>query len=303
MPKAEAKYTIRAQDKTAQGLNSAEGRLRRFGRAITSRVGIAVAGIGTGIAVWGRSLANTAKQLDDVAKRAADLATTAADSAELDLAAELSGTAPEKAARAIERLDRAIADAIEGNRDFQASFALLGLDPRELGAIDDVTERLATFGDALGNIRNERIQSDIRQQFVGRGLGRFFEEGGEGIRQAAAEARRLGLTEGLEQQTKDAEKVLDEWAKFQRVLSDRINDLNAGVLSSDVLANTIRGATNTLAGRPFGEGAIRATEQREPALVPGLQQRVDAPKESTQRQQLAALNRIARTVGRGATYR
>ena len=272
MPRAEAKYTIRADDKTGQGLRSAETRLGRFRQRVSSGLRGAFTGLArpiglitAGLTAWATALGRAATALDDVAKRAKDLNTDVEEIVELDLAAGLLGLDPQRVSRVLERLDRSIGDAAAGSKEAVDAFNQLGISADRLGQIDDATDRLAAFADALQSVADPRLRSDIQQTLAGRNIGRLFAGGGAGIRAGAARAQQLGLTTGLKEETRQAERLLDAWTEFTSVIGDRVQRL----ISSDLLASTLE----TLA-----EGASRGTRIGVPRPtgepIPGLQQEV-----------------------------
>ena len=192
--KAEAKYTIRASDKTKLAVKSAKDRLKSFTGVVFSAKS-AVASL-VGVGGFGALVTSSLKAGDSLAKTADKLGLTTEALAGMRHAAELSGVAQNTLDMAIQRMTRRLSEAAMGTGEAQGALRELGLDAQALAAMapDKAFQRIA------GAMENVTTQGDrVRLSFKlfdseGVSLVNTLAMGQENLQAAAAEADALGLS-------------------------------------------------------------------------------------------------------------
>lgn len=217
MPKADAKYRITADDQTAKGLSSARRRLSLFAAGLA---GVAVGALTNFQALFAginRGLSSAQQRLDKFAKTGLEIGTDAEDVRELGFAAEQLGVPLDKAAKVVDRLNRALGD---DSAEYADAFEQLGVDPRALASIDDATDRLVAFGSALEQLENEQgraIRESVEQTLAGRGVSKLFAEGGRALAREVENANAAGLITGTNEAAAAAERAGDAWERAGKI--------------------------------------------------------------------------------------
>ena len=301
--RAEARYALKADDRTQEGLRSAETRLQRFTRrgvmglaAAFSRVAVPVAAVGAAITAWGRSVSRTATKLDDLAKRAKDVGETVSSMAEADLAAELLGTDPQRMIRWFEQIQEKAFDAKTGVKEAADAFARAGIDAQALSDMD-MAETFETAAAALERLSgSERVAVRRDLGLTGRGAGRVFGQGREAISEAFGRGELLEVGEGLDKAAAHAEEFNDHMAEVGAQLKNAwANFTGPGEWFVD------------MARRLSGHVAVlRGVEQRRftgltPTSVDRALRDPTEPKEETQSRQLTELRKLNAQIAKMVT--
>ena len=245
MPRAEAKYRITADDQTARGLRSAEGRLQRFGRQ-ARRIGtILTAALTAGFVAFTRKLNEVQRELREVAKGAREVGETAEDFRELSEAIGFLGGDAGDARDVLDSLNDAIGDAItDPNIEKARLFTeVLGIDPRTLNSIESGTDRVIAFATALGRleeVQGRPLREFVEQSIVGDNLSRFLDA--ESLTRELNRVRGIGILQGTDEAAEAATKAANAWKEagliwnkfFENPVFSRFSQ-SAGQTVSDAL--------------------------------------------------------------------
>lgn len=281
MPRsAEARYAIKADDQTAQGLRSATGRLRRFrdgirntlGRGLRTLAGPLAVVSGT-IAGWAAGILKVAGGLDDLAKSAKDIGETVETTAELELAAKLLGTRPERLIRLLGRVDTLLVEAADGGKEASDAFAGLGVNVDAMLALSG-PERLVALARAAGELPEELRRGRLAQVVgQGRQIQRLFADV-EALEAALGRADLLQIGRNFDSVASDGERLGDALSE----IGAQLFEISANAAQLDAFANVAEMASGALAsargiqgnGPPAGEGPLRQAAINA-ALVPAKQ--------------------------------
>jgi hypothetical protein len=131
--------------------------------------------------------------VDAQAKLARQVGGTTAAIQGLDRAARLNGVSSGVMSSALGSLNQRLAEAQTGTGTAAKALQRLNLDARELSRMD-ADERMATLADAMRGLPASQVAYELRELGIrGKEMAVLMQEGGDAIRQAAKEARGLGL--------------------------------------------------------------------------------------------------------------
>ena len=280
MPRAEAKYVIRAEDKTQRGLRSAESRLERFGSFIRANIGSAITAVGAGITAWGAAFAASTRDLAELEREAAALSSTLEEAASIRLAADLLGTDAGEIRDLYETVAERIDEAAEGSKDVADNFARFGIDPETLRGLSAI-ETVATLSNQFRNLPQQQALSASSALF-GEGRGRIL---GQDVTGALARADQLGLLRNLPELVQNASEASKAFAEFSAVFRRRRDD----VLSSAAVTEGLRFGTEALA-RPLDFSAVGGRAAEDTGSITLGQNLVRAQLSSTRSLERAARN-------------
>ena len=261
MPKAEAKYTLRAEDKTATGLRSAQNRLQNFGRFITTRILAPVLAVGAGIGTWVREAGKAQDSFAQLQREAAALSSTLEEAAAIQLGARILGTSPQEIRDIYETVAERIDDAAQGSKDVQENFARFGIDPESLRGLSAI-ETVARLSTQFRNLPRQQALS-ASSALLGEGRGTVL---GQDVISAFASAGQLGLLRNLPAETRTAQEGVRSRAELEAVIADSYNRaLNspAAVALTQLLTQAIArplsfGDPRDSGGTSIGQEAVRA---------------------------------------------
>ena len=169
-------------------------------------VGAAVATAGAGLVAFGAAataaLVETVKQVIELSDEANQLAKSAravgASVEDIQLlggAMDLLTRGGVDAARAIQDLQRNMADVRDGTGEAQDAFAKLGLSADDLADLP-VSEQVATIADRMGGLQDAAERTQVAMDIFGRsgrGMAEAFALGGDAIREATQEIADAGI--------------------------------------------------------------------------------------------------------------
>lgn len=140
-----------------------------------------------------------ADEVDQINDSAAQLGITTQRFQELGFAAQMSGSNQDEMAQSLALLSNNMVEAINGSKEMQLWFNRAGITMRELSTmkVDQVLARIADKYQAVGDAgQNAEKKQAMSRALLGRSGGRLIQllnQGSEGLRGYAAEARRLGV--------------------------------------------------------------------------------------------------------------
>lgn len=140
-----------------------------------------------------------ADEVDQINDSAAQLGITTQRFQELGFAAQMSGSNQDEMAQSLALLSNNMVEAINGSKEMQLWFNRAGITMRELSTmkVDQVLARIADKYQAVGDAgQNAEKKQAMSKALLGRSGGRLIQllnQGSEGLRGYAAEARRLGV--------------------------------------------------------------------------------------------------------------
>lgn len=266
--RAEARYTLTADDKTGPAFASVQARFRESAR-IATRVGagIAAAGIG-GFAIMAREALNAA---DETAKLSRELGVSTENLSEMRGVLELTGGSFRGYVQGIRRMQRSIQDFSDDSEGMSDAFERIGVSIDDLqgrspeqqfdvitGALaqmEDITQRNATAYEIFG-----RSASDVL---------RLVDAGAENIAKLREEQRALGNSLQIEG-AEGAEAFNDAMTRLNQTLRgmilqtvvDDADDLAASMRSIAELAGPVlsflSGASRLIRGTGEFVGAVGA---------------------------------------------
>lgn len=192
--KTDHKIVLSAQDKTKAALNSLQGSLGRLKGAmfsLQSAAAILAGGAGFG------SLANNALQTVDVlSKMSRRIGVSTRELGGLAYAADLSGVSTASLGKGLEGLARRVSEAATGTGEAKDALKELGINAAAFNQIP-VSDQLAILADKFQEVGNETDRIRLSYELFGRSgidLINVLEQGSAGLREAQAEANRLGIT-------------------------------------------------------------------------------------------------------------
>jgi len=164
------------------------GVFRLFGRVIGAGM--------SALKHFGASVLETINNFDDLIKQGRAVGLLASEIGSLQLASEMSGASLENMSRAIGFMSKNIFMAASGSKEAIKSFSVLGVTMEQLNS-KSPHDQFILIADAISQMDNATVRTGAAMQVFGRGaaaIANLLQGGGAGIRAAAKEAERLGLT-------------------------------------------------------------------------------------------------------------
>lgn len=175
----------------------------------------------------------TANYGDEVAKAARDVGVKSDAFQELAYAADLAGVSQETLSRGLQRFQREIGNAADGNESALEQFEKLGISIKDTsGNLRDTDHILNDVANALNGIDEPARRAAVAQDLFGRSgvrLGVFLSEGADAINEAREAARDLGIVL-TEEQLANAEEFNDRLGDVQKALSGVARSVGAELL-------------------------------------------------------------------------
>ena len=169
-----------------------------------------------------------AEVIDNASKLAARLGMTYGEFAGLSLAADLAGVSMDTIGKASQKAEIAFAKAAGGSKVATAAFAGLGLSVEELNGMS-AADRFEAIASAIAAIPTEGQRAEAAVQLFGKAgseLLPLFAGGAEGIKQARAEADRLGLALTTTQ-GREVEKMNDSFTMVGKTIEGVVQQVTA----------------------------------------------------------------------------
>ncbi len=194
MSRASAKYSIEAQDNTAAGLNSVRRNFRSATQSFRSMAGqvAALAGIG-GFGLLVKQAIDAGDRIDKLSRQTGN---SAEFLSQLRHSAELAGTSMESVARATIRIQRATAQALDGEKTYSDAFAALGINVKRFAGLN-ADEQFLALAEATRNATDQVTLMSAGSDIAGRSFAELIpllQGGAEELKKTNAEAASLGLT-------------------------------------------------------------------------------------------------------------
>ena len=219
-----------------------------------------------------KAVASFAADTNEIAKSARAIGTSAEQLQLLQGAFDLMTSGGADAARAIQDLQRNLADARDGTGEAKDSLDKLGLSASDLLDLP-LPEQFATIADRMGKLEDVAERTQVAMDVFGRSgrkLGPAFSEGGDAVRQAVDEIARAGIVSN--QAAADSEVLTDSIDLLKRSMSSLKADTLAPMIPaltalSDGLALVLQDLRDTDAAEEFGEALSTAlVEVGAPAI-------------------------------------
>jgi len=189
----EARYRITAQDNASRTLRNVRSAALGVGRAMA---GLAVGGVALAGAGFAAMVASASQSIDRIAKLSQATGLTTEFLSEMAHVAALSGVSLETVAKATVRLQRATAQALDGEKTYADAFRQLGIDVQRFARLSP-DEQFAALAEATKNASDQTTLMAAGSDIAGRSFAELIpllQGGAEGMAQARAEAAALGLT-------------------------------------------------------------------------------------------------------------
>lgn len=181
-------------DLSVAGLHKLAGRLMAVTQALPLLATAAAAGAVVGLMKMADSSAKLANDLD-LASRSTGLGVEALQ--EWRFAAEQSGVSADTFTNLLTSLQRRLGSAANGNKNYAAAFAELGVEIRDTsGNIRNLGDVLNDVATGMSRVENETDRVRLATTIMNRSgaqLTAFFAQGSEAIREMRHEARELGF--------------------------------------------------------------------------------------------------------------
>ena len=177
MAKAEAKYTITAEDRTRRGVRSAERGLDRLKAGVAgfaARAAGPLAALGAAVTALGVSVNRTADRLAEMQRRGQDVGTVGGQTALLDFLSGQVGISPEQLTGGIEQLQERIQDAATGGEEARRQLHALGLTFEDLQRKSPL-QQLEAIDEAIQRIADPSRRTAALSELLGGGFGRVFQ--------------------------------------------------------------------------------------------------------------------------------
>jgi hypothetical protein len=259
---------VRTKDQSAKGAKSAENNYDKVAASAT-KMGVAAAAAGVAsVAAIAAITTATIKSIDTQVKFAARIGASTKGLLGLQHAANLTGVETTALNMGLQRMTRRVSEAAQGTGEAVKALDELGISAESLNQLKP-EEQFAVIAGALENVES---QSDkVRLAFKlfdseGVALVNTLSLGEEGLRAAADEAERLGITIN-DIEAKNIEEASDSILRMQQAskgaattltvsLLPTINDLSDLLTSPAFLdsINNIAGGIGTLAQSFIGLG-------------------------------------------------
>ena len=169
-----------------------------------------------------------AEVIDNASKLAARLGMTYGEFAGLSLAADLAGVSMDTIGKASQKAEIAFAKAAGGSKVASAAFAGLGLSVEQLNGMS-AADRFDAIASAIAALPTEAQRAAAAVQLFGKAgseLLPLFAGGAEGIKQARAEADRLGLALTTTQ-GREVEKMNDSFTMVGKTIEGVVQQVTA----------------------------------------------------------------------------
>jgi len=278
--RAEAKYTIRAKDKTGSAMRSVSSNLK----------GVATAMVATfGARAIASTVTNTAKEMDELAKTSRRLGMSAKDLDAWGYVAELNGASVDTMTKSIKKLSTSMYDAGLGLKTYTDIFDDLGVEYQDQeGNLRSTNDVLFDTADALSQMENQAKKTAIEVKLFGRSgldMALILGQGKDALKDQLKEGYSSGLmyadlvTKGedfvdaqlrVNRSIRDVKAVIV--AQALPALSDFGNALSEKII--DKLTNTKRAFRDELA-----EMAMMPAQMRVAELEVSLQAQKEEIKE------------------------
>lgn len=195
-------------------------RMRKTWTAVKASIAGVVAVLG--VRQLARGFQSVIDSLDNIGKQARRLGLTVETLHGLRHAAELSGVAAEALDRGLKNLEVRTAQAVNGQQEMVRAFERLGVQFEGVnGQARRQDELLEDIAEAYVNATDKAQATEAIMRIIGEESGpqmlTMLEGGAKGLRDMAAEARRLNPV--TEEQTKRAEKFNDAMARLRATLN------------------------------------------------------------------------------------
>jgi len=192
--KTDHKIVLSAQDKTKAALNSLQGSLGRIKGAMFSLQ--SAAALLAGGAGFGALANNALETVDVLSKMSRRIGISTRELGGLAYAADLSGVSTASLGKGLEGLARRVSEAATGTGKAKDALNELGINAVAFNQIP-VSDQLAILADRFQAVTSETDRIRLSYELFGRRgieLINVLEEGSAGLREAQAEANRLGIT-------------------------------------------------------------------------------------------------------------
>ena len=183
-----------------KGLKKSSGRLAKFAKSVKVVSAAVVTAGAVAFTAGAASITSMTKSqlasIDAIAKQADSLGLATESLAGYQHAASIAGVNAEQLGKGILRMEKNISDATNGLTTAKRAFEGLGLSAEELQS-KSPEQQFETIADAFGTVTNQADRARIAQDLFGRSgvaMLNMFNNGSRGIRDAVAEAEKLGLT-------------------------------------------------------------------------------------------------------------
>jgi hypothetical protein len=234
MAKRELDIVLNGKDRVSTTLGRVEQRLGKFMKVAGAAAAAATAAASVAIA---SGIREQLAAVDSLAKSADRLGLTTEALAGLQHGAKLAGVEVGTLEMAMQRMTRRVAEAAQGQGSALSALAELNLDAERLNQLapDAALRRIA---DAMSDVQGEGDRVRLAFKLFdseGVGLLNLIEDGADGIREASAEARELGLTmsrdtaAGIEAANDASERFEAAWRGITRQLAAAAAPLMEGL--------------------------------------------------------------------------
>ena len=248
MAKRDVNIVFRADDKTKRGIANVTRSIGRVGKRLTKiTAGFSAAGIAASAAI----VQSQVPVIDALGKTADRLGLTTEALGGLRHAADLAGVSSSTLDMSLQRFNRRVSEAAGGSGEAVDALNELGLNAKELEKLplDQSMERVA---DAFGNVAGQGDKTRLAMKLFdseGVSLLNMLQGQGEGLREAALEADKLGLALNRVE-VAQVEAANDSMTKFKGVLK------GVGTQFTVALAPAIETAANWMAQLTLDSGAF-----------------------------------------------
>lgn len=196
------------------------GKVRKGFSALAGMLKKASIGIAAGIAATTTAITAVIAKVvawgDNLAKTADRIGVTTEELAAMRHAAELSGIEVSEMDKSLQLMQRNLADAADGVGEAQEAFEKLGLSAEELKK-KGPEKAMISLVDALGKVENSSERVQIAMDIFGRSGSKVLTLTADGLREATAEARQLGIA--LSREDAGAlERINDAWTRIKTAL-------------------------------------------------------------------------------------
>ena len=234
--RADAKYNITAEDKTARAFRAVNQRLKRF-KSNAVKASAAFLGLFAAGRIFS-GMKEAARNTDGIAKAARRLDVGVGFMSRLAFAAELAGNNLSELETGIRNASKNVAEAAAGNKTYEKWLKLIGLRTEDVVNLDAGT-RFLTIATALGKVQNQALKTAAAQSLLGRAGGRLLpltDQIATDLNAVAASAEEAGAVIG-EKTAADAETFVDQLT----ILNEQIEQLHRRLVSMATDNNLLEG--------------------------------------------------------------
>ncbi|MET0101841.1 MAG: hypothetical protein ABW078_08950 [Sedimenticola sp.] len=221
MPKPQAKFEIRAEDRTSKGIASVKKRITNLFGSIQNlgkKAQFALAGLFAGISAGAaKSIKDNINYADSLAKLEDRLGILPEKLSALDYAAKRANVNFNTLTIGMQRMTRRVAEAAKGTGEAKGAIEELGLSAEELAQLSP-DEQFIRIAEAISQVgsTSDRVRLAMKLfDSEGVKLLQTMTDGAQGIRNLMAEAEALGVT------------VSSETAKQAALFNDQLAELQA----------------------------------------------------------------------------